>query len=192
MTRHILVAIRLAAVTLLLTGLAYPLVVTGLVRVAFPGQSEGGLVRIGGTVVGARLIAQPFHDPSYFWPRPSAAGSGHDAAASGGSNLGPTSRVLHDRVQRDVSDLTRGTPSSAIRDVPVDRVTTSASGLDPDITVANAYSQAPRVAAARRLPMEDVRALIDACVIGRQFGLLGEPRLNVLALNLALDGSAWP
>jgi K+-transporting ATPase ATPase C chain len=187
MWRHISIAIRLAVVTLLITGIAYPFVITGIAKLAFPKQANGNLVERDGRVVGSQLIGQQFIRPEYFHPRPSAAGNGYDAAASGGSNLGPTSRKLVERVSADVNRVRKDNPSLAGRKVPVDMVTTSASGLDPDITPANAYAQVPRVARARGVSDGIIKKLVDANITKRQLGVLGEPRVNVLRLNMALD-----
>jgi K+-transporting ATPase ATPase C chain len=171
-----------------LTGLAYPLVVTAVAQVAFPGRADGSLIERNGQVVGSRLIGQAFAGARYFHPRPSAAGDGYDALASSASNLGPTNTELARTVRerraayRGVNDLRAGQP------VPIDAITASGSGLDPDISVANARLQAPRVAHARRLAPDDVLALVDAHIGGRSLGFLGEPGVNVLELNLALDG----
>jgi K+-transporting ATPase ATPase C chain len=185
--KELLVAARMTAVTLLLTGLAYPLVVTGVAQVLFPWRASGSVVLAEGRVVGSELIAQGFRSPAYFQPRPSAAGAdGFDAAASSGSNLGPTSRKLRDRAAADVSRLRAENPQ-APAEVPVELVTTSASGLDPHLSPAAARWQVARVARARGVPAGDVQALVDARIEGRTFGLLGEPRVNVLLLNLDLD-----
>jgi K+-transporting ATPase ATPase C chain len=186
MKNELLVALRMTVVTLVLTGLAYPLLVTGVARVAFPFQSAGSLVTRDGRVVGSELIGQAFTWPGYFQPRPSAAGSGFDAAASSGSNLGPTSRKLRDRVAAEVARLRRENPD-APGPVPLDLVTASGSGLDPHISPGAAQWQVPRVAAARGLPLAAVESLVREHVEGRTFGFLGEPRLNVLRLNLELD-----
>jgi potassium-transporting ATPase KdpC subunit len=191
MRRHLDTAIRMTILTAVLLGLLYPLAVTGIAQVVFPGAADGSLVKADGRVVGSALIAQSFTQPGYFWPRPSAAGAdGYDAMASAASNLGPTNRGLVDRVSADVQKQVKANPGLSAGSVPVDMVTTSASGLDPDITVANARAQAARVAQARGLDKAAVLDLIDKHTTARTFGLLGEPRVNVLRLNLALDRSA--
>jgi K+-transporting ATPase ATPase C chain len=182
------VALRVTLVTLVLTGIVYPLVSTGLARVLFPRQAEGSFVTDEkGQVIGSELLAQAFSNPAYFQPRPSAAGDkGYDATASGGSNLGPTSKKLQDRIAADLARLQRENPE-AVGAVPRELVTTSASGLDPHISPEAALWQVPRVAKARHTPPERVRQVVEAQTDERELGLLGEPRVNVLLLNLALD-----
>lgn len=180
------VAVRLAAVTLVLTGLAYPLLVTGLAQALFPVRASGSLVSADLRVVGSELIAQPFSRPHYVQPRPSAAGKGWDALSSGGSNLGPTSKALRDRVAAEADRLRAENPGVA-GEVPAELVTTSGSGLDPHLSPAGALWQAPRIARARGLERSRVEAVIREQVEGRDLGFLGEPRVNVLQVNLALD-----
>jgi len=189
--RYIIASIRMAIVTLVILGLAYPLAITGIAQVAFPSQANGSLVRAAnGRVLGSALIGQRFTEARYFHGRPSAAGAdGYDPAASGASNLAPTSEALVSLVTSGVADAVVQNPGLRAGAVPVDMVTASASGLDPDITLANAYAQVARVAKARSLTEEQVRAIVEEHVTGRQFGVLGEPRLNVLLLNLALDAA---
>lgn len=181
-------ALVLFCVLSVLCGLLYPAAVTGIGRVAFPHQAEGSLVDVGGKAVGSTLIGQPFSAPRYFWGRPSSTTPMPDnAAGSGGSNQGPTNPALADAVKERVAALTAADPANRAR-VPVDLVTASGSGLDPEISLAAAEYQAHRVAAARNMPEQQVRALIDAHRRDRVLGLFAEPRVNVLALNLALDG----
>jgi len=189
MRNHLNIAIRMTILTAILLGLLYPLVITGIAQVFFPGAANGSLVKVNGQVVGSSLIAQSFTQAKYFQPRPSAAGKGYDAMASAASNLGPTSRALVDQVSTAVGQALRQDPGLKKGQVPVDMVTTSGSGLDPDITVANARAQAPRVAAARGISLAAVLRLVAAHTTGRTFGFLGEPRVNVLQLNLALDAA---
>jgi K+-transporting ATPase ATPase C chain len=177
-------SILFTIVTTVLLGLAYPLFVTGVARLLFPHQAAGSLILKDGQVIGSELLAQSFTSDKYFHPRPSAAGNGYDATASSGSNLAQSSKTLVTRIQGDIDKLAAQNPG---KPVPIDLVTTSASGLDPDITPDAAYYQAPRVAKARGLSEETVRSLIGQHTTPRQLGVLGEPRVNVLDLNLALD-----
>jgi len=180
------VAIRYTLVTTVLLGIVYPLVVTGIAQLTMRDKANGSLLTRNGRVIGSELIGQGFASTRYFHSRPSAAGNGWDATNSGGSNLGPTSQALVTRVSGDVANWHKQDPQ-AQGPVPIGLVTTSASGLDPDISPAGAYYQVPMVAAARHLPEATVRALIESHIQGRQLGFLGEPRVNVLELNLALD-----
>jgi K+-transporting ATPase ATPase C chain len=183
----LLIALRTTAVTLILTGIIYPYVVTGLAQLLFPYRANGSLVTDErGQVVGSELIGQGFANPAYFQPRPSAAGNGYDAAASSGSNLGPTSKKLKDRVTQDLARL-KGENSEAPGLVPAELVTTSASGLDPHLSPQTALWQAPRIASVRGVAPERVKAIVEAVTEGRDIGVLGESRVNVLVLNLALD-----
>lgn len=170
----------------ILTGAIYPAVVTGIAHLAFRTQAEGSLISRDGKPVGSTLIGQPFDDPKYFWSRPSATSPAYNGGASGGSNLGPMNPALTDAIKDRVATL-RGADSSATGAVPVDLVTASGSGLDPHITPAAAAFQVNRVALARSLPVDRVRNLVGRYTEGRQLGFLGEPRVNVLRLNLALD-----
>jgi K+-transporting ATPase ATPase C chain len=181
-------ALRLTVVTLVLTGLCYPLLVTGLAQLLFAHRAGGSLVQDGrGRVVGSELIGQPFSHPAYLWPRPSAAGElGWDASASGGSNLGPTSARLRARATAEAARLRQENPLAA-GPVPAELVTTSASGLDPHLSPAAAAWQVARVAAARGLAPARVQAVLEEATEGRDLGFLGEPRVNVLLANLALD-----
>ncbi len=183
-----LVALRATVVTLVLTGIVYPVAMTGLAQILFPWQANGSLITgDAGTVVGSALIGQAFRSPHYFWPRPSAAGAdGYDATASGGSNLGSTSQKLRDRIGNDLARLKESNPG-ADGLVPVDLVTASASGLDPHLSPAAARWQVPRVAAARHVSVERVRQVVEAEIEGRELGFFGEERVNVVRLNLALD-----
>ena len=186
MWKQLKVAILFTIVTTVLCGILYPLAVTGAARLFFPNPANGSLVTANGKIVGSKLIGQPFASPFYFHPRPSAAGSGYDALASGGSNLGPTNHALADRIKSDAASLHAENPGAPI---PADLLTTSASGLDPDISPDAAYFQIPRIAKARSISEADLRALVQAHFTPRQFGVLGEPRVNVLELNLALDAA---
>lgn len=186
MTSIVRPTLVLFAALTLLTGVVYPLAVTGLASAAFPSQAAGSLIEKDGQVVGSALIGQAFADQKHFWGRPSAtAPMANNATASGGSNLGPSNPALVDAVKARIAALQAADPDNRAP-VPVDLVTASASGLDPDISVAAALYQAPRIARLRGLPLEQVQALIDAHREGVRFGFLGEPRVNVLALNLAL------
>jgi len=187
--KNLITAILMTVVTTVLLGLVYPLVVTGLAQVIFPEQANGQLIRHSdGTIIGSRIIGQPFVGPGYFHSRPSAAGSvGYDAGASSGSNLGPTSQKLKDRVAADISRVQAENPGKPI---PIDLVTTSASGLDPHISPAAAEFQIPRVARERAINEEALRQIVAANTEGRQFGFLGEPRVNLLEVNLELDSRA--
>lgn len=177
-------SIRFTILTTILVGLLYPLFITGIAQVVFPHQANGSLILKDGHVIGTQLLAQSFTADKYFHPRPSAAGAGYDATSSGGSNLAQSNAKLVQRIQGDIDKLQAANPG---KPVPIDLVTTSGSGLDPDITPDAAYYQAARVAKARGLSEQQVRALVVAHITGRTFGLLGEPRVNVLLLNLDLD-----
>lgn len=188
MNNVLLIAVRTTVVSLILTGILYPFVITGLAQLLFPYRANGSLVTDGrGQVVGSELIAQGFTHPAYFQPRPSAAGEkGYDATASSGSNLGPTSRKLQERVQQDLARLREENPEAS-GPVPVELVTTSGSGLDPHVSPEAALWQVPRIARARGIAPERIRTVLESFLEARELGVLGEPRVNVLALNLALD-----
>jgi K+-transporting ATPase ATPase C chain len=184
MKHHLNVAVRFTIVTTIVFGLIYPLVVTGLGQLIFPRQANGSLIEKNGQIIGSRLIAQGFTADKYFHPRPSAAGAGYDPTSSGGSNLGPTNKQLVDRVKQDVAKLQQENPGTPI---PADMVTTSGSGLDPEISPASAEFQIPRVAKARGISGDALRAVVARHTEARQLGVLGEARVNVLELNLDLD-----
>ena len=183
--KHIYPAVALTIVLTVLVGLIYPFVMTGLSELFFKEKARGSLIEREGKVIGSRLIGQPFNGESHFHSRPSAAGSGYDATASGGTNLGPTSKpLLEEQVKSRVKPLHAENPN---REIPIDLITSSGSGLDPHISPAAADFQIPRVARERRMSEDKVKQLIREHTEGRQFGVLGEPRVNVLELNLALD-----
>ncbi len=188
MKKNLITSVLMTIVTTVLLGLVYPLAVTGLAQVLFRDKANGQLIVHGGNVVGSRIIGQPFVGPGYFHSRPSAAGNGYDAANSGGSNLAPTNKQLIDRVSAAVAS---NQGDGSVRAVPVDLVTTSASGLDPDITPAAAEFQVARVAKERGVSEDDLRKLVASHTVQRQLGFLGEARVNVLELNLELD-ARWP
>jgi potassium-transporting ATPase KdpC subunit len=187
MKKNLLISVLMTIVTTVLLGLIYPLVVTGLAQLLFHDKANGQLVQRNGTVVASLIIAQPFVGAGYFHPRPSAAGTGYDATSSGGTNFGPTNQKLIDRVTADVATAQAENPG---KPVPADMVTTSASGLDPDITPASAEFQVPRIAKARGMSEDAVRAIVAQHTQGRQWGFFGEPRANVLELNLSLDSAS--
>src|SRR5271170_6659552 len=187
MRRNLITAVLYTVVTTVIFGLIYPFVVTGLAQLLFHDKANGQLLYKNGELVGSRIIGQPFSAPQYFHSRPSAAGNGYDAANSGGSNYAPTNKKLIDRVAGDVAALQPEHPGS---DIPIDLVTASGSGLDPDITPAAAEFQVSRVAEQRHLSEDVVRKLVSQHTEGRQFGFLGEPRVNVMLLNLDLDQMA--
>ncbi|MGE5726767.1 MAG: potassium-transporting ATPase subunit KdpC [Acidobacteriota bacterium] len=184
MKRNLLTAVLMTIATTILLGIIYPLAVTAIAQVLFPDQANGELIRRNGVVVGSRILGQSFSSAGYFHSRPSAAGDGYDADSSGASNLGPTNSKLMARVKDDAAAAERENPNAL---VPVDLVTASGSGLDPDISPAAAEFQIPRVARARGMSPQAVRQLVRRHTQGRTFGFLGEPRVNVLELNLALD-----
>ena len=188
--KQLMIAIRVTVAFTILTGVVYPLLVTGLAKAVFPHQASGSLIQANGKTTGSELIGQRFTKPEYFHGRPSAAGSdGYDGLASGGSNLGPTNKALVDRVQADLKRFRDENPTFT-GPVPADLLTGSGSGLDPDISPASAGAQVARVAAARGMSPDAMRQLVATHTEGRQFGILGEPRVNVLRLNLALDQAA--
>jgi K+-transporting ATPase ATPase C chain len=186
MKENLRIAILFTLVTTIVFGVLYPLGVTGLAQLLFPAQSNGSLIVKDGRVVGSELLGQMFSSPAYFHPRPSGAGTGYDASQSGSPNLAPTNHLLIDRVKGDVDKLHAENPGAPI---PVDLVTTSGSGLDPEISPAAAEFQVSRVARERGMSQADVRALVVKHTLARQFGFLGEPRVRVLELNLDLDAA---
>ena len=187
MKKQLVVALLFTLVTTLIFGVIYPLLVTLIAQVAFPEQANGSLIVKNGQIIGSRLIGQGFSSDKYFHSRPSSAGNGYDPMASSGSNLGPTNQVLISRVRDDVAKLQQERPGAAI---PTDLVTASGSGLDPDISPASAEFQIPRVAKARGISSDELRAVVARHTQGRQYGIFGEPRVNVLELNLDLDKTA--
>jgi len=186
MKKNLLIALWFTLVTTVMFGVIYPLAITGFAQVVFPHRANGQLIEKNGKIVGSTIIGQSFTGPGYFHSRPSAAGTGYDATASSGSNLGPTNNTLLDRVKADVQKAQAENPSAS---VPVDLVTSSGSGLDPHISQAAAEFQIPRVARERKITEAELRALVQKSTQGRQFGIFGEPRVNVLELNLELDGA---
>jgi potassium-transporting ATPase KdpC subunit len=187
MKKNLVVSVLFTLVTTVMFGIIYPLVVTGIAQVLFPKQANGELIKSGDKLVGSRLLGQPFTTAGYFWSRPSAAGmAGYDPTASGGSTYGPTNKMLIDRVNASVQQLQPTNPNAAI---PADLATASGSGLDPNISPASAGFQVPRVAQERGMSEQDVRTLVAKHTKGRQWGFLGEPRVNVLELNLDLDAT---
>ncbi len=183
------VSIRFTLFTAVLLGLIYPLAITGFAHLTMRNKADGQLIERDGKVIGSRILGQNFASDKYFHGRPSAAGNGYDATASGGSNLGPSSQKLVTRIQGDIANAAKENPGQPI---PIDMVTTSASGLDPDVSPENALFQMHRVAGARKLSEDDVRSLVSAHIQKRQWGIMGEPRVNVLELNLALDDMTAP
>jgi len=185
MKKDLVTSILMTVVTTLLLGLAFPLIITGIAQVAFRDKANGQLIHQDGQLIGSRIIGQPFTGPGYFHSRPSAAGDGYDAANSSGSNLGPTNQKLIDRVNGDTTRMQAENPNVP---VPIDLVTTSASGLDPDITPAAAFFQVTRVARERKMEENQLKQIVVKHIRGRQFGIFGEPTVNVLELNLELAG----
>lgn len=187
MFKHLGVALRMTIVSVVILGLIYPLAMTGAAEVIFPKQANGSLVNVNGKVVGSRIIGQLWTKPQYFQGRPSAAGKGYDPTSTGGTNFGATSKKLEESTQATIATLKKQNPD-AVGEPPIDLVTSSASGIDPDISPEAAYWEAPRVAKARNMSLDAVNKLVAQHVQGRQLGFLGEPHVNVLELNLALDG----
>ncbi len=187
MIRHLGTAVRVTIVSIVLLGLIYPLAMTGIAQVLFPSQANGSLVTVNGKVVGSAIIGQLWTKPQYFQGRPSAAGKGYDPTSTGGTNYGPTSKKLIDSTRKTIAQLEKQNPD-AVGPPPMDLITSSGSGIDPDISPQSAYWESPRVAKARHTSVDAVDALIAKHVVGRMFGFLGEPHVNVLELNLALDG----
>ena len=187
MWKHIKIALKLSFITLLILGMFYPLMITGLAQLFFPRQANGSLIKKESRIIGSELIGQQFTLPKYFHPRPSAAGDGYDASASGGSNLGPTNKKYIEEIENNILLVTKENPTLANGKIPTDMVTASASGLDPDISLANAYAQVPRVARARDMSKDSIIKIVNSCIINRQLKIFGEPRVNVLKINLMLD-----
>lgn len=187
MMRHLGTSLRVTIVSVITFGLMYPLAMTGIAQALFPRQANGSLVTVNGKVVGSAIVGQLWTKPEYFHGRPSAAGKGYDPTSTGGTNLGPTSKKLIDATKATIAELRKANPDAAGAP-PIDLVTSSASGIDPDITPEAAYWEAPRVAKARGMSLTAVNSLVAQHVQGRTFGFLGEPHVNVLELNLALDG----
>jgi K+-transporting ATPase ATPase C chain len=187
MIKHLGTSLRVTIVTVVLLGVIYPLAMTGIAQALFPRQANGSLMTVNGKIVGSAIIGQLWAKAQYFHGRPSAAGKGYDPTATGGTNLGPTSKKLIASTQTTIATLKRENPD-ALGPPPIDLVTSSASGIDPDISPEAAYWEAPRIAKARNMSLSAVNALVAAHVRGRTFGFLGEPHVNVLELNLALDG----
>jgi K+-transporting ATPase ATPase C chain len=187
MLKHLGTALRVTIVSIVLFGLIYPLAMTAFAQGIFPEQANGSLITINGEVVGSSIVGQLWTKPQYFHGRPSAAGKGYDPTATGGTNFGPTSKKLIDSTRATIAQLEKDNPN-AKGAPPIDLVTSSGSGIDPDISPEAAYWQAPRVAKARAMSLAEVRALVAKHVQGRAFGFLGEPHVNVLEINLALDG----